>query len=540
MDSSLFDIATATAMREVIGTYSGDLNALTYAGFPAKERLVRLGAGFTNGPVGAAVGDRIEVIPLAAYKNFAMGSANPTDDASWLPSQTVNGITITRVGPGIDADGLDYADYRFQGTATGATNGIIYNVANSRTPAMAGQEWTASAVARVVAGSISGVTGLRLQIREETAPGAFVGGTGSNDATAETDTVISATRILNNAATNQVSVQINLQLTLGVPVDVTFRIKGLQLEQGAARSRYQANPIYEVFEVAEDGQRFLLAAPGATDHDVATAGGVKLYRMPMLFPATLPGGPAAGRGMHLIAHRGFANLAPQNTMAAFSLAARHADAVECDVAISSDGVAYLFHDTTVQALTNGTGTFTNLSSATIDGLQIDAAGMDAEMRAMVKIPRFSVFLDWARRRGVEIWPEMKSLRNAGDVALICQQVVAAQMASQAVLQSFSMANALAALAYHPSISCGFLTQSATLSALRSELSQIARFGHRAWLLADKTVLLANPLIVSEAAAYGVRVGAWTVDTQDEAVALMAIGVRHIMSNVTLTGRPFRR
>ncbi|WP_435124194.1 glycerophosphodiester phosphodiesterase [Halobaculum sp. D14] len=45
-----------------------------------------------------------------------------------------------------------------------------------------------------------------------------------------------------------------------------------------------------------------------------------------------------------IAHRGFAGVAPENTVAAAVAAAEHADAVEVDAQLSADGDAVLFHD----------------------------------------------------------------------------------------------------------------------------------------------------------------------------------------------------
>ena len=50
-----------------------------------------------------------------------------------------------------------------------------------------------------------------------------------------------------------------------------------------------------------------------------------------------------------IAHRGAGKLAPENTLAAFRLGARHGyRAFECDVKLSADGVPFLLHDDTLE------------------------------------------------------------------------------------------------------------------------------------------------------------------------------------------------
>jgi glycerophosphoryl diester phosphodiesterase len=57
-----------------------------------------------------------------------------------------------------------------------------------------------------------------------------------------------------------------------------------------------------------------------------------------------------------IAHRGAGKLAPENTLAAFRLGARHGYAAfECDVKLSADGVPFLLHDATLERTTNARG-----------------------------------------------------------------------------------------------------------------------------------------------------------------------------------------
>jgi glycerophosphoryl diester phosphodiesterase len=57
-----------------------------------------------------------------------------------------------------------------------------------------------------------------------------------------------------------------------------------------------------------------------------------------------------------IAHRGAGKLAPENTLAAFRLGARHGyTAFECDVKLSADGVPFLLHDATLERTTSGHG-----------------------------------------------------------------------------------------------------------------------------------------------------------------------------------------
>ena len=59
-----------------------------------------------------------------------------------------------------------------------------------------------------------------------------------------------------------------------------------------------------------------------------------------------------------VAHRGAGKLAPENTLAAFRLGARHGYRMfECDAKLSADGVPFLMHDATLQRTTNGREVF---------------------------------------------------------------------------------------------------------------------------------------------------------------------------------------
>lgn len=75
--------------------------------------------------------------------------------------------------------------------------------------------------------------------------------------------------------------------------------------------------------------------------------------------------------MEVIAHRGFAGVAPENTLVAFQQALEiGVDMVELDVQLSQDGHPVVIHDETVNRTTNGTGWVNEMSLAELRGLQI--------------------------------------------------------------------------------------------------------------------------------------------------------------------------
>src|SRR5512136_2702473 len=87
----------------------------------------------------------------------------------------------------------------------------------------------------------------------------------------------------------------------------------------------------------------------------------------------------------IIAHRGDKSHAPENTLAAFSLAAEEgADAIEFDVKLSADGQVIVLHDQTVDRTTNGKG---NVSRLPLTALrELDAGMWFSEQYRGEKIP----------------------------------------------------------------------------------------------------------------------------------------------------------
>jgi glycerophosphoryl diester phosphodiesterase len=78
--------------------------------------------------------------------------------------------------------------------------------------------------------------------------------------------------------------------------------------------------------------------------------------------------------MDLIAHRGFAAEAPENTLAAVRRAADRADAVEVDVRRCGSGEPVVVHDATVDRVTDGSGVVADLTLAELRDLDVLQSG----------------------------------------------------------------------------------------------------------------------------------------------------------------------
>jgi len=109
----------------------------------------------------------------------------------------------------------------------------------------------------------------------------------------------------------------------------------------------------------------------------------------------------------VIAHRGASYYAPENTMAAFSLAHKMgADMIELDVLLSSDQIPVVLHDPQLKRTTNGKGKVENFSLK--DLKKLDAGSWFSSEFKNEKIPTLKEVLQWASGKialNIEIKPE---------------------------------------------------------------------------------------------------------------------------------------
>jgi hypothetical protein len=145
--------------------------------------------------------------PDGGVRNLANGSAAPANDTFWVSSTAQNGITATRISTGATAEGKPWARYQVTGTATANSFPAFYIRDRSRALAAPAQTWISSAFLQIESGN-SGAdasTGVRVAVREETAPTTTIGESNSDSFKGTELTLISVARTFstgNQAAGN--------------------------------------------------------------------------------------------------------------------------------------------------------------------------------------------------------------------------------------------------------------------------------------------------------------------------------------------------
>lgn len=213
-------------------------------------------------------------------------------------------------------------------------------------------------------------------------------------------------------------------------------------------------------------------------------------------------------GMELIAHRGFAGVAPENTVGSVSRAAERADAVEVDLRRCGSGEVVVAHDETVDRVTDGTGPVADRTAAELAALDVQGSGEG--------IPTLSAVLA-AVPDGTTMVLELKELGIAADAL-----AAAARAATDVVVSSFRPAALAEAAAAEPGVPTALLFDRAPAPKLALADQLACAQVHPAVGLADR--------VVERAHAAGMAVHVWTVADRSTAERMADLGVDGVIAD----------
>ena len=221
-----------------------------------------------------------------------------------------------------------------------------------------------------------------------------------------------------------------------------------------------------------------------------------------------------------VAHRGAGKLAPENTLAACRLGARYGYRMfECDVKLSSDGVPFLLHDSSLKRTTDAK-TRLRAASSLVAGdhpwstlAQLDAGRWHSESFAGEPLPPLDAVAAFCLSNGMlvnlEIKPTPGTERQTGEVVAHHAQRLWKASEVKPLLTSFDIPALEAAQAAEPSLPRGLL-----LDAMRPDWLDVA--AALGCLAVVCNYRLWNAQTVAQAQAAGLRTVSYTVN--DEAVA----------------------
>jgi glycerophosphoryl diester phosphodiesterase len=235
--------------------------------------------------------------------------------------------------------------------------------------------------------------------------------------------------------------------------------------------------------------------------------------------------------IEIIAHRGFAELAPENTMSAYSQAVSiGATSLECDVQITSDGVPVVIHDSSVNRTTGSTGNVKEMTLAQLRAL--DAGSYFSPYYAGSKIPTFDEFLKYAKGRSLRVYPEIKDIRTIADIELMVNVIKDNGMENVTVIQSFNLDHLLEVRKFSETIKLGLLIYNTALS--QYAIDTLSNDGN-AMILYGYSYIISNPSLVNQFYDLGIDVGVWVVPNKQTTLSLLELGVTKQMFDLYIGG-----
>jgi len=224
------------------------------------------------------------------------------------------------------------------------------------------------------------------------------------------------------------------------------------------------------------------------------------------------------KSVFLWAHRGFSAQAPENTLAAFSLAeAAGADGIELDVHLSREKVPMVIHDETVDRTTDGRGVVADLTVRQLQSL--DAGSWFSGQFAAEAIPTLEEVFQWAGDR-LRLNLEIKSA--AAGKAVLDLLDVYAQV--DVLVSSFDHDLLSELHRCSPALPLAFLCDS---HFWRRPLKRAIACEARAF---HPSVRLVSRPLINAARHAGLAVHAWTVDDPGTARNLLRRGCSGLFTN----------
>jgi glycerophosphoryl diester phosphodiesterase len=228
----------------------------------------------------------------------------------------------------------------------------------------------------------------------------------------------------------------------------------------------------------------------------------------------------------ILGHRGAKNYAPENTLAAFTLAVEQgADGVELDAKLSADGAVVVHHDVTLDRTTNGKGRLAHFSLAALR--ELDAGSFFSEKYRGEKIPTLDeVFESIGKRATINVELTNYSTPRDNLVEKVCELVKRHALQKSIIFSSFFPGNLRKAARFLPEVPRGLLTQVSLLGLWGRSFG--FNFGDYAALHPYLTDVTAQQ--VRRVHRLNRKINVWTVNTEEDVRKMIGWGVDGIITD----------
>ena len=234
-----------------------------------------------------------------------------------------------------------------------------------------------------------------------------------------------------------------------------------------------------------------------------------------------------------INHRGFSKQAPENTIPAYIMSKKNGYTyVEGDVSFTSDSVAVLLHDATIDRTSNGSGNITSLSYQKV--LQYDFGSWFSKEYTGVKIPTFKEWIILCKNLGLHPYIELKSAGGytQAQINQVVDEVTLCGMKGKVTYISFSSTFLGYVKNADASARLGYLANSLSTSAINTA-KNLKTTTNEVFL--DIKLAGVTDSGISSCIANNIPLEVWTVNTEKE-ILNMAPYISGVTSDNLVAGK----
>jgi glycerophosphoryl diester phosphodiesterase len=239
----------------------------------------------------------------------------------------------------------------------------------------------------------------------------------------------------------------------------------------------------------------------------------------------------------VIAHRGYSQMAPENTLTAFRLAMiSGADLIELDYHHSRDGVPVVLHDATLDRTTDARVRWNDTNIAVASRLTLDLAQLDAgswfdPTWHKLRIPLLSEALDLIQSGSVTLIE-----RKAGDAPTLIRLLQDRDLLDRVVVQAFDWSFVRHCRELAPHLALGALGPPSSRDG--QQLTDSEKWLNSAYLdevqATGAQIVVWNrqvtPSSIADAHRRGLRVWVYTINEPAMAAVLVSLGVNGIITD----------
>jgi len=231
-----------------------------------------------------------------------------------------------------------------------------------------------------------------------------------------------------------------------------------------------------------------------------------------------------GEAAFIAGHRGDKTVAPENTLAALSLALNSAaDYVETDVQLTADGVPVLMHDWTVDRTTNGTGPVWNYTYDELSAL--DAGSWFGEEFVGASVPTLESFLNLLRWSTKNAILELKGSWTESQVTLVADLIELNGVSDHVMIGSFDIMTLQALQRVNPSLPGMLIVRD-----IIGDPSDLAAASGAVALVTSKAAITRDPELVQRVHDAGLGILIYTLNDSETWSDAVSLGVDGIVTD----------